>query len=60
MSLPTDPAAAFALILMLLSKEKPMATDPAKPGQGFEPLLPLLLQSALSGKQLDITQLPPR
>jgi hypothetical protein len=45
------------LILMLLSKEKPMAADPAKPGQGLELLLPLILQSALSGKQLDITQL---
>jgi peptidoglycan hydrolase-like protein with peptidoglycan-binding domain len=45
------------LILMLLSKEKPMAADPAKPGQGIELLLPLLLQSALSGKQLDLTQL---
>jgi peptidoglycan hydrolase-like protein with peptidoglycan-binding domain len=44
------------LILMLLSKEKPMA-DPAKPGQGLELLLPLILQSALTGKQLDITQL---
>ena len=45
------------LILMLLSKEKPMAADPAKLGQGLELLLPLILQSALSGKQLDITQL---
>jgi hypothetical protein len=45
------------LILMLLSKEKPMAADPAKPGHGLELLLPLILQSALSGKQLDITQL---
>ncbi|KRR10747.1 peptidoglycan-binding protein [Bradyrhizobium valentinum] len=45
------------LILMLLSKEKPMAADPAKPGQGLELLLPLILQSALTGKQLDITQL---
>src|SRR5437016_1643528 len=45
------------LILMLLSKEKPMAVDPAKPGQGLELLLPLILQSALTGKQLDITQL---
>jgi hypothetical protein len=45
------------LILMLLSKEKPMAADPAKPGQGLELLLPLILQSALTGKQLDVTQL---
>ena len=34
-----------------------MAADPAKPGQGLELLLPLILQSALTGKQLDVTQL---
>lgn len=56
-SLPPDTQQLLTLILMLLSKEKPMAADPAKPGQGLELLLPLLLQSALSGKQLDITQL---
>lgn len=52
-----DMSQLLPLILMLLSKEKPMAADPAKPGQGLEMLLPLILQSALSGKQLDITQL---
>lgn len=48
------------LALTLLSKEKQMANDVAKPGQGTDPvslLLPLLLQSALTGKQIDITQL---
>lgn len=37
-----------------------MATDPAKPGEPADPvalLLPLLLQSVLSGKQIDPTQL---
>ncbi|MBN8991192.1 MAG: peptidoglycan-binding protein [Rhizobiales bacterium] len=56
-TMPADAQQLLPLILMLLSKEKTMATDPAKPGQGLELLLPLLLQSALSGKQLDITQL---
>jgi hypothetical protein len=45
---------------MLLAKEMPMATDPTKPGQPVDPLallLPLLLQSVLSGKQIDPTQL---
>lgn len=54
---PFDIQQLLPLILMLLSKEKPMAADPAKPGQGLELLLPLLLQSALTGKQFDITQL---
>ena len=36
-----------------------MAADSAKPGQTSDLLLPMLLQSALSGKQLDITQLLP-
>ena len=56
-SLPPEAQQLLTVILMLLSKEKPMAADPAKPGQGLELLLPLLLQSALSGKQLDITHL---
>jgi Putative peptidoglycan binding domain len=46
--------------LMMLSKEKPMVDDPAKPGQGIDLvnlLLPLLLQSVLTGKQIDSTQL---
>ncbi|MGB8397518.1 peptidoglycan-binding domain-containing protein [Bradyrhizobium sp.] len=56
-SLPPEAQQLLVLFLMMLSKEKPMAADPAKPGQGLELLLPLLLQSALTGKQLDITQL---
>jgi peptidoglycan hydrolase-like protein with peptidoglycan-binding domain len=55
-----DSSQLLALVLMLLSKETPMATDPAKPGQPVDPvtlLLPLLLQSVLSGKQIDPTQL---
>jgi Putative peptidoglycan binding domain len=61
-SAPSAPDASqlLALILMLLSKEKPMATDPAKPGQTVDIvglLLPLLLQSLLSGKQIDAGQL---
>lgn len=56
-TLPLDPQQLLAFILMLLSKEKPMPADPAKPGQGLELLLPLLLSSALSGKQLDLTQI---
>lgn len=56
-SLPAEAQQLLTVILMLLSKEKPMAADPATPGQGLEQLLPLLLQSALTGKQLDITQL---
>ena len=48
------------LLLMMLSKEKPMAADPARPGQGIDlgkVLLPLLLQSMLTGKQIDIMEL---
>jgi uncharacterized protein (TIGR02594 family) len=50
----------LALILTLLSKEKSMAGDFTKSGQEIDPvnaLLPLLLQSLFSGKQIDITQL---
>ncbi|WP_316199371.1 peptidoglycan-binding domain-containing protein [Bradyrhizobium sp. SZCCHNS2002] len=54
--LPPEARQLLTLILMLLWKEKPMAADPAKSGQGLELLLPLLLQSALTGKQLDVTQ----
>jgi peptidoglycan hydrolase-like protein with peptidoglycan-binding domain len=56
----SDLSPLLAFILMLLSKEKPMATDPAKPGQTVDPssvLLLLLLQSLQSGKQPDFTQL---
>lgn len=56
-SLPLETQQLLALILMLLSKEKTMAADPTKSGQGLEILLPLLLQAALTGKQLDLTQL---
>ncbi|WP_051386864.1 peptidoglycan-binding domain-containing protein [Bradyrhizobium sp. ARR65] len=56
-SLPPEAQQLLTLILIMLSKEKLMTADPAKPGQGLEVLLPALLQSALSGKQLDLTQL---
>jgi len=55
-----NPLLLLILVLATLSKEKPMADDPTKPGQGvdlFRLLLPILLQSALSGKQIDIGQL---
>src|SRR5262249_31089753 len=55
-----DSLPLLMLILMMLSKEKPMANDPAKPGQGIDPvgvLLTLLVQSALGGKQIDTGQL---
>ena len=50
----------LTLILMLFSKEKPMAADPSKPGQNVDPiglLIMLLLQSMLTGKQIDPSQL---
>jgi Putative peptidoglycan binding domain len=58
---PLDPKLAplLPLILALLSKETPMAADPAKPGQTVDPtslILLLLLPSLLGGKQPDITQ----
>src|SRR5215470_3652973 len=55
-----NPLPLLMLVLMMLSKEKPMANDPAKPGQGIDPvgvLLALLVQSALGGKQIDTGQL---
>jgi peptidoglycan hydrolase-like protein with peptidoglycan-binding domain len=55
-----NPLLLLILVLVMLSKEKPMADDSAKPGQGvdhFKLLLPMLLQSALTGKQIDIAQL---
>jgi hypothetical protein len=58
--LPPNSSQLLTLMLMLLSKEKPMADDPAKSGQGVDLvalLLPLLLQSALGGKPIDTTQL---
>jgi putative peptidoglycan binding protein len=56
-SLPPEAQQLLPLILVLLSKEKPMAADSTKQGQILELLLPMLLQSALSGKQLDVAQL---
>jgi hypothetical protein len=44
----------------MVSNEEPMADDFAKPGQGIDivkVLLPLLLQSMLTGKQIDIREL---
>src|SRR5262249_7933559 len=55
-----NPLQLLTLVLMMLLKEKPMASDPAKPGQGIDPvgvLLALLVQSALGGKQIDTGQL---
>jgi hypothetical protein len=48
------------LILAMLSKERRMADDPARAGQGTDlvkVLLPLLLQSMLTGKRIDIAEL---
>jgi hypothetical protein len=48
------------ILLLILSKGKLMAGDPAKPRQGVDiekVLLPLLLQSALTGKLIDINEL---
>jgi peptidoglycan hydrolase-like protein with peptidoglycan-binding domain len=56
-SLPADAQGLLALLVAILSKEKPMGADTAKPGQNLELLLPLLLQAALSEKPLDLTQL---
>lgn len=55
-----DLSSLLVLILTLLSKEKPMPVDPAKPGQtvdAFGALLPLLIQALSGGKQIDIAQL---
>ena len=55
-----NPLQLLAARLMMLSKEKPMADDPAKPGQGIDlvkMLLPLLLKSMQTGKQIDIADL---
>jgi hypothetical protein len=46
-----NPLLLLILVLAALSKEKPMADDSTKL------LLPMLLQSALTGKQIDIAQL---
>ena len=55
-----NPLLMHVLALMLLSKEKQMATDSAKPGQATDMvslLLPVLLESALTGKQINSTEL---
>lgn len=57
-SLPVDSQQLILMMLSMLSKEKTM--DPAKPGQGLDPmqmLLPILLQSMLTGKQMNTTDL---
>ncbi len=61
-AVPVDPnvSTLLPLVLLLLSKEKQMAADPAKPGQAVDPtsvLLLLLLQSLQGGKQPDLSQL---
>src|SRR5262249_36978810 len=48
------------ILLLILSKQQLMAGDPAKPRQGIDiekVLLPLLLQSATTGKLIDIGEL---
>lgn len=58
--LATDPLHLLVLVLVLLSKEKAMADGSARTGQGVDPvtiLLPLLLQSLLTGKRIDTTEL---
>jgi Putative peptidoglycan binding domain len=53
-----NPLQLFAALLMMLSKEKPIAADLAKPGEDHvKMLLALLLQSMSTGKQIDVTQL---
>jgi hypothetical protein len=48
----------LVLLLMMLSKETATADDPAKPGRGdIQKILPLLLQSVLNGRQIDISDL---
>lgn len=55
--LPPQALQLLTLILVLLAKLKPTAADSAKPDQGLELVLPMLLQAALTGQQLDLTQL---
>lgn len=53
-----NPLQLFAALLMMLSKEKPIAAELAKPGEDHvKMLLALLLQSMSTGKQIDVTQL---
>jgi hypothetical protein len=55
-----NPLLVLILVLAALSKERRISEASAKPGQGidlFALLSPMLLQSALTGKQIDIAQL---
>lgn len=55
-----NPLLLLLLALATLAKETRIADDSVQPAQGldfFRLLLPMLLQSALSGKQIDIGQL---
>src|SRR5215470_2515841 len=53
-----SPLQRLGALLMMFSKDKPVAADPAKPGQDLgKVLLPLLLQSMTTGKQIDTAQL---
>jgi hypothetical protein len=55
-----NPLLVLILVLAALSEEKRISGASAKPGQGidlFALLSPMLLQSALTGKQIDIAQL---
>lgn len=56
-ALPIETRQLLALILAILSKEISVAANSSKSGQVVELLLPLLVQSALSGRQIDIGQL---
>jgi hypothetical protein len=54
-----NPLLLLVLVLTVLAKEKRMSADSANPGQGVDPfklMLPMLLQSALTGRQIDIPQ----
>src|SRR5215510_523751 len=55
-----NPPQLLGGLLAALAKEKPIAPDVSKLGQGTNPvqaLLPLLLQSTTTGKQIDAAQL---
>lgn len=57
---PVNASQILALIMALILKEKPMTTDPAKPGQTVDPigvLLPVLLQALQTNRQIDVGQL---
>jgi Putative peptidoglycan binding domain len=53
-----NPLQRLGALLMMFSKDKPGAADPAQPRQDLgKVLLPLLQQSMTTGKQTDVTQL---